>query len=97
MTNLLKVTCLDIEEVDLQESIDGLDIKKLSKPSKQDQKKFVDAANHYVKKETKMNIRIDPFELEAIKKCAKGEGLKYQTFIKNIIHKYINGDLVSPE
>ena len=38
-----------------------------------------------------MNIRIDPFELEAIKKCAKDEGLKYQTFVKNIVHKYING------
>ena len=44
-----------------------------------------------------MNIRIDPFELEAIKKCAKAEGLKYQTFVKNIVHKYINGEFTVGE
>ena len=42
-----------------------------------------------------MNIRIDPYELDAIKKCAKAEGLKYQTFIKSIVHKYISGELVN--
>ncbi len=97
MINLSKVTYLDVEETNLQHSIDSLDIKQLSKPSKQDQKRFIDAANHYAKKETKMNIRIDPLELEAIKKCAKEEGLKYQTFIKAIVHKYINGELVISE
>ena len=93
MDNLSKATFLNVEEKDLQESIDTLDVEKLSKPSKQDQKVFIEAANNYINKETKMNIRIDPFELEAIKKCAKAEGLKYQTFIKNIVHKYINGEL----
>ena len=41
-----------------------------------------------------MNIRIDPLELEAIKKYAEREGLKYQTFVKSILHKYITGQLV---
>lgn len=95
MSNVSKVTFLDVEEKDLQESIDGLDIEILAKPSKQTQQKFIKAANKYVKKETKMNIRIDPFELEEIKKCAKAEGLKYQTFIKSIVHKYISGELVN--
>lgn len=90
-----KVTPLDIEEKDLQESLDDLDINSLTIPSKQEQEKFITAAKSYVKKETKMNIRIDPFELEEIKKCAKAEGLKYQTFIKSIVHKYISGELVN--
>lgn len=95
MTSHSKVTPLDIEEKDLQESLDNLDINLLIKPSTQEQHKFIAAAKSYVKKETKMNIRIDPFELEEIKKHAKAEGLKYQTFIKSIVHKYISGELVN--
>jgi predicted DNA binding CopG/RHH family protein len=41
-----------------------------------------------------MNIRINPYELKKIKEQAEKEGLKYQTFIKSIIHKYITGQLV---
>ena len=53
------------------------------------------SAKEFVKKrETKMNIRISPIELEKIKKRAEQEGLKYQTFIKSILHKYITGQLV---
>jgi len=40
-----------------------------------------------------MNIRIDPFELEKIKEKARTEGLKYQTFVKSVLHKYITGQL----
>ena len=97
MTNLSKDKVFDVEEKDLQDSINSLDIERLSKPSRQEQQVFIEAANNYVKKETKMNIRIDPFELESIKKCAKAEGLKYQTFVKNIVHKYINGEFTVGE
>jgi predicted DNA binding CopG/RHH family protein len=94
MNKLSGVTLIDKEEYDLQESLVDLDIKVLSKPTIQQQQKFLEAAKNYVKKESKMNIRIDPFELEAIKKCAESKGLKYQTFIKNVLHKYISGELV---
>ena len=50
MTNLSKVRFLDIEEKDLQDSIDSLDIERLSKPSRQEQQEFIEAANNYVKK-----------------------------------------------
>ncbi len=46
------------------------------------------------KHETKMNIRISEDELEKIKQRAEHEGLKYQTFIKSVLHKYITGQLV---
>ncbi len=52
-------------------------------------------AKEYVKKhETKMNIRISKEELDKIKERAEHEGLKYQTFIKSVLHKYITGQLV---
>ena len=53
------------------------------------------SAKKFVKqKETKMNIRISPAELEKIKQRAEQEGLKYQTFVKSVLHKYITGQLV---
>ena len=40
-----------------------------------------------------MNIRISSSELEKIKAVAAQEGLRYQTFIKSVLHKYITGQL----
>ena len=44
-----------------------------------------------------MNIRIDPEELEKIKEYAAREGLRYQTFIKSVLHKYITGRLIEKD
>ncbi|AHC16500.1 hypothetical protein L21SP2_3160 [Salinispira pacifica] len=41
-----------------------------------------------------MNIRIDLFELEKIKERPAREGLRYQAFVKSVLHKYISGQLV---
>lgn len=89
-----KVKFLDHEEEDLQKAIDNMNVSIISKPDAKAQQKFKLAAANFVKKEAKMNIRIDPLELEAIKKRAEIEGLKYQTFVKSVIHKYITGQLI---
>ena len=89
-----KIKYLDNEEKKLIKTFDKVDIKKLKKPSDKEQKKFKKAAREFMKKETKMNIRIDPFELNKIKERAKKEGLKYSTLIKSVIHKYITGQLI---
>ena len=85
---------LDEEEKDIIESLDSLDFKKIPKPTAEMQEMFKEAAKNYKKKETKMNIRIDEYELEKIKEFAGNEGLKYQTFVKSVLHKYITGQLV---
>ena len=85
---------LDEEEKDLMESLENIDINSLPKPTAEREKMFKDAAREFRKKETKMNIRIDEFELEKIKEFADNEGLKYQTFVKSVLHKYITGQLV---
>ncbi|MBN1646384.1 MAG: hypothetical protein JW874_00005, partial [Spirochaetales bacterium] len=64
------------------------------KPGEDEQDKFKSAAKDFLKKESKMNIRISPLELEKIKELAENEGLKYQTFVKSILHKYITGQLI---
>lgn len=92
--NKYKTKPLDSEEKEVMEAIDKIDMKKLQKPSKKDQQLFRNAAREFVKKETKMNIRIDPFELNQIKERAKKEGLKYSALVKSVLHKYITGQLV---
>jgi predicted DNA binding CopG/RHH family protein len=85
---------LDPEEEELMEGIEKMDLKQIKRPTEEEQKALKDAARQHMQKETKMNIRIDPYELKKIKEQAEKEGLKYQTFIKSIIHKYITGQLV---
>lgn len=88
---------LDEDEKDLIESIDTVEPNTLSKPKAEEQEKIKKAAKEFVKNEKKMNIRIDPYELEKIKEYASKEGLKYQTFIKSVVHKYITGQLVDKD
>lgn len=85
---------LDEEEKDLDQSLENINIEDLPKPSSTRQKALKKSAHNFIKKETKMNIRIDPLELHKIKEMADKEGLKYQTFIKSVLHKYITGQLI---
>ena len=71
---------IDQEEEELIESIGEVDPGSLQKPSGEFNRQLKTSAATYRKKhETRMNIRIDPEELERIKKRAEREGLKYIT------------------
>ena len=85
---------LDEEERDLAEALETVDIESVQKPSAETQREFKVAAREYLKAEAKMNIRIDPKELEMIRERAAQEGLKYQTLVKSVLHKYVTGQLV---
>ncbi|OGW95693.1 MAG: hypothetical protein A2Z81_03255 [Omnitrophica WOR_2 bacterium GWA2_45_18] len=47
------------------------------------------AAIEQRKKDTVLNIRINRYDLENIKQKAKKLGIKYQTFISEILHKIV--------
>ena len=49
MNKLSGVTLIDEEEYDLQKSLVDLDVKVFSKPTMQQQKKFLEAAKKYNK------------------------------------------------
>lgn len=85
---------LDKEEQELMEAFKAVELENVAPPTEIEQQGFKAAAKDFVKKETKMNIRIDAFELEKIKEYASNEGLKYQSFVKSVLHKYITGQLV---
>ena len=89
-----KPAFLDQEEKDLITAYEAVDTKKLKRPGKVRQDVFKAAAREWVRKEAKMNIRVSPSELDRIKEVASEEGLKYQTFVRSIIHKYVTGQLV---
>ena len=89
-----KIKYLDEEERDLDKALNKIDVKKIGNVSKETQKQFKSAAKEFLKSEKKMNIRIDPLQLNEIKKRANKEGLKYQSFVKSVLHKYITGQLV---
>jgi predicted DNA binding CopG/RHH family protein len=88
---------IDIEEREMMESIEEIDVQKVGTPTKVEQEEIKSAARDFLKNNTKMNIRIDPFELDKIKEQAELAGLKYQTFIKSVLHKYITGQLVEKD
>ena len=90
----MKNDFINNEEKTELEIWDNVDITKVESDTR-NIKQLKKVAKDYVKKhETKMNIRISQEELEKIKQRAEQEGLKYQTFIKSVLHKYLTGQLV---
>ena len=53
------------------------------------------AAANYLRKDTKINIRLSRYDVEGIRRIAAREGLPYQTLIGSILHKYITHHLES--
>lgn len=94
MKNKYNPAFFDTDEKNIIAAYEEIDLKKINKTTISEQVFFRNAAKNFIKKEKKMNIRIENSELENIKKCAQSEGLKYSTFVKSIIHKYISGQLI---
>jgi predicted DNA binding CopG/RHH family protein len=90
----MKTNYIDNEEKELMDSLNSIDLSQI-KNDKENSDLLKKSAKAFVKREeTKMNIRISSSELEKIKAIALQEGLKYQTFIKSVLHKYITGQLI---
>ena len=86
---------MNSDEKDLVKDIKKLDVRTLKRPTKKEQVHIRKAAKAFVERESKMNIRIAPSELAQIKAKAEGEGLKYQTLVKSVLHKYVTGQLIN--
>jgi predicted DNA binding CopG/RHH family protein len=54
--------------------------------SKEEYKKLVEALERR-KKDAVLNIRVNHYDLETIKQKARKLGIKYQTFISEVLHK----------
>ena len=67
---------------------------KSVKNSGGEKKQDVAYAKASLKKDHRLNIRISEQDLKAIQVKAMEEGLPYQTFIANVIHKVAHGRVV---
>ena len=70
---------------------------KLSKPSKKEIAAIKATASNTCKKDKRITIRLYDHDFKGIQKKALQMGIPYQTLISGVIHRYIEGDLISKE
>jgi len=88
--NNLPEILLDKEEELLLSSFENGEWQTV-KNVQQEKERALEAASNYLKKDTRINIRISSSDLQRIKQKAAYEGLPYQTLIASILHKYSAG------
>lgn len=68
---------------------------KLSSPSKKEIAAIKATARKTITKDKRITIRLYDHDYQGIQKKAMEMGMPYQTLISGIIHRYIEGDLIS--
>ncbi len=84
---------LDNEEKTILESYENEEWVEIPE-MKNEIEKHVEYSNNALKKNKRINIRLNARDLELIKRNAIEQGLPYQTLISSLIHKYVTGKLV---
>ncbi|MEA1911511.1 MAG: antitoxin [Spirochaetota bacterium] len=85
---------IDQEEKNLMESIENNEWQHV-KNIKQEKDKAVTAARNTLRKDKRINLRLTQKDYYQIQIKALEEGIPYQTLISSLVHKYLNGSLVS--
>jgi len=68
---------------------------KLSSPSKKEIEAIKTTARKTIIKDKRITIRLYDHDYQGIQKKAMEMGMPYQTLISGIIHRYVEGDLIS--
>ncbi len=84
----------DREERDLLDAYESGGMV-LSAPSEEEIESIKATARNTFKKDKRITIRLYDHDYKGIQKKAMQMGIPYQTLISGIIHRYIEGDLVS--
>ncbi len=79
---------LDTEEQELFDSLERGEWKPV-KNQKEEIATIQAAAQDFMKKDARINIRVSQFDLNRIKRVAAHEGLPYQTLIASVLHKFV--------
>lgn len=91
MTSLLK---LDSEELMILQDFERGEFGSINN-FKEAKRKLEEAAQDFLQKDKRINIRISSRDLEALQKRARKEGMPYQTLISSTLHKFVTGKLKS--
>ena len=80
-----------------KEIIDAYESGKMkpSTPSKKEIERIKGIAKNTFRKDKRITIRLYDHDYKGIQKKAMEMGIPYQTLISGIVHRYIEGDLVS--
>jgi predicted DNA binding CopG/RHH family protein len=81
---------LDPEEQSLLDSVEAGEWVSV-KNTKEEAAFAKTAAENYMKKDARVNIRISSADLDRLKQRAAYKGLPYQTFIASVLHEYAAG------
>ena len=84
----------DKEEKEILDAYEGGRMN-LSTPSKKEIESIKTIARNTFKKDKRITIRLYDHDYKGIQKKAMEMGIPYQTLISGIIHRYIEGELVS--
>ncbi len=84
----------DNEEKNIIDSYESGKLK-LSAPLKKEIEEIRAIAKNTFKKDKRITIRLYDHDYKGIQKKALEMGLPYQTLISGLIHRYIEGDLIS--
>ena len=87
---------LDREEKEILQAYESGQLKS-SRPSQKELDAIKAAAVSTFKKDKRITIRLYDHDFKGIQKKALQMGIPYQTLISGIIHRYIEGDLVSKD
>ena len=88
-----KMKC-DKEEKNILDAYESGNMK-LSLPSKKEIESIKAIARTTFKKDKRITIRLYDHDFKGIQKKALEMGIPYQTLISGLIHRYIEGELVS--
>jgi predicted DNA binding CopG/RHH family protein len=84
----------DREEKDILDAYESGSLK-ISAPSKKEIESIKATAKNTFKKDKRITIRLYDHDYKGIQKKAMEMGIPYQTLISGIVHRYIEGELVS--
>ena len=84
----------DKEEKDILDAYESGNMK-ISSPSKNEIEIIKGIAKNTFKKDKRITIRLYDHDFKGIQKKALEMGIPYQTLISGLIHRYIEGELVS--
>src|SRR5437016_1979340 len=62
--------------------------------AKEELKLAKQAASNFMKRDSRVNIRISGTDLNMVRRIAIQEGLPYQTLLASVIHKFVTGRLL---
>ena len=86
----------DKEEKDILDAYHSGNMR-LSSPSKKEIEAIKALAKNTFKKDKRITIRLYDHDFKGIQKKALEMGIPYQTLISGLIHRYIEGELVSKD